>query len=86
MQAIQTKYIGPRNVRGSRVKAWTPGGSSITLHWDSSKDSDDNHVAAARALCEKLKWDGRWIGGGTKCGSVFVCDDIHWRTEFVVAR
>src|SRR4051812_45021830 len=33
MQAIQTRYLGPSNVRGSRVKAFAAAGS-ITLSWD----------------------------------------------------
>lgn len=62
-QAIITKYIGPSNVRGSRVKA-TAAAGSVTLHWDDSLNSDANHRRAARALAEKLKWAGHWFCGG----------------------
>jgi len=87
MQTIHTKYIGPSNVRGSRVKATASSGRSITLHWDSSLDSDENHTAAAKALCDRLGWDGRWIGGGTKDGSVFVCADERWAVgTFTIER
>jgi hypothetical protein len=55
MQTILTKYIGPSNVKGSRVKAWNSGkAASVVLSWDHSLNSEDNHKAAAQALAEKL--------------------------------
>lgn len=73
MQAIQTKYLCPTNFRGSRVKA-TAGAGSITLEWDDSKNSYDNHRAAMHALVEKLGWarlarDERWETGALSDGS-----------------
>jgi hypothetical protein len=62
-QAIVTKYIGPTNVRGSRVKA-TAAAGSVTLSWDCALNSEDNHAKAAEALANKYKWRGRWFGGG----------------------
>ncbi len=62
-QAITTKYIGPSNYRGSRVKAIAEAGS-VTLHWDDALNSTDNHNAAAKALADKFKWKGAWFGGG----------------------
>jgi hypothetical protein len=72
-QAIVTKFIGPSNVKGSRVKAKAAAGS-LTLHWDHSLNGDDNHTKAAKALAEKLAWGGVWFGGGMPDGSgnVFV--------------
>jgi hypothetical protein len=55
MQAIVTKFIGPTNHRGSRIKATAQAGS-LTLSWDHALNSDGNHRAAALALVEKLKW------------------------------
>lgn len=55
MQAIQTKFMGPTNTRGSRIKA-TAAAGSITLGWDHALNSEQNHVAAARALCQKFGW------------------------------
>lgn len=75
MQAITTKYIGPTNTKGSRVKATTESGVSITLSWDSSLNSDENHVRAAKRLCSKMDWlmDGeKLIGGHIEHGMVFV--------------
>ena len=56
MQTITTKYIGPTNFRGSRVKATTESGISITLGWNDALNSEENHVGAAIALMRKLKW------------------------------
>lgn len=58
MQVIFTKYQGPTNYRGSRVKAWVPDESpehreSVTLSWDDALNTDENHNAALRALCAK---------------------------------
>ena len=33
MQAIETRYLGPTNTRGSRIKA-TAAAGSITIHYD----------------------------------------------------
>lgn len=62
-QAIITKFIGPTNFRGSRVKATADAGS-ITLSWDHALNSERNHDAAAEALARKFKWSGTWYGGG----------------------
>jgi hypothetical protein len=55
MQAIITKYFGPTNTRGSRVKA-TAAAGSVSLPYDSALNSDENHRAVAEALCKKLGW------------------------------
>ena len=53
MQAIQTKYLGPTNTKGSRVKAtcWL---TSVTVSWDHSANVEENHIAAIEALLTKL--------------------------------
>ena len=71
MQAIITKFHGPSNVKGSRVSAKADAGR-IILDWDHRLNSEQNHFAAARALAEKLGWNGRWCGGGGEFGYVFV--------------
>jgi hypothetical protein len=76
MKTITTKYIGPTNYRGSRVTAFD-GDNRITLSWDCSLDSEENHTAAARALVVRLKWTGTLIGGHTKTGMVFVFSCGH---------
>jgi len=76
MQAIVTKYIGPRYVRGSRIKA-TASAGSVTLDWDHALNSDQNHLAAAQALVHKFGWGGTWHVGGlpNSTASVWVCPD-----------
>jgi hypothetical protein len=55
MQAIVTKYFGPTNHHGSRVKATCTAGSH-TMSWDDELDVDANHDAAALALALRLGW------------------------------
>jgi hypothetical protein len=60
-QAIITKYLGPTNYRGSRIKAKCQA-ESLTVSWDSNLGIDENHTAAATMLAQKLGWlmvDGR---------------------------
>ena len=60
MQAIVTKYLGPTNVRGSRIKAWCERGS-ITVSYDDSVS--DAHEVAVRALVAKfVKEDEKGYG------------------------
>lgn len=54
-QAIVTKYIGPTDHRGARVKATADAGS-VTVPWDHALDSEENHTAAALALATKYDW------------------------------
>ena len=64
MQAIVTKYIGPTDTKGSRIKAWCDAGS-ITVGY--SHGSHDPHDIAAAALIRKLGWNDNgqtWVGGG----------------------
>jgi len=62
LQAITTKYLGPTDHRGSRIKARCAAGS-VTVPWDYALNADANHVAAARALCEKLQWPYEFESG-----------------------
>jgi hypothetical protein len=72
LQAITTKYLGPTNKRGSRIKAIAANGDSIIIDKDNSLHSEDAHRKAAEALQKKLKWDFPLIQGGVKSGYVFV--------------
>ena len=62
-QAIQTKFLGPTNTRGARVKAIADAGS-ITVQWDHRLNIQDNHRAAAVALARRYGWGEDWTGGG----------------------
>lgn len=65
MQAIVTKYLGPTNFRGSRVKASAQAGS-IIINWDDALNSEENHDLAANKLAIKFGWlqHSRFIGYG----------------------
>ena len=77
MKAIETKYIGPNNVRGSRIKAYDSDRNQVTLSYDDGLNFDDNSWAAVNALCAKMHWSGKMAMGGTKRGNVFVFLDFH---------
>lgn len=68
MQAIQTKYVCPTNTQGSRVRAVCQAKSIVVL-WDNSLNIEDNHIRAAKKLCEKLGWNCSMCSGQLKDGS-----------------
>jgi hypothetical protein len=70
MQAITTKYYGPGNVRGSRLKAECDRGS-LTVEWDYSLGVDENHATAARALLDRFALEDVAEYGGK-------LEDHHW--------
>lgn len=74
-QAVTTKYLGPTNHRGSRIKATAQAGS-ITIAWDDGLNVRDNHERAACAFLEKMEWTGTWIGGATVDGSGYTFVEV----------
>ena len=71
MQAIETKYYGPGNVRGARITAKCERGK-LTVEWDHSLNSDGNHRRACRMLLEKFaREDAAQYPGTTE-------QDHHW--------
>jgi hypothetical protein len=54
-QAIVTKYLGPTNFRGARVKASAQAGN-IVIPWDDALDMDENHAAAAHKFANGRDW------------------------------
>lgn len=62
MQAIQSKYLGATNYKPSRIKAWCQAGS-ITMSYDHGLNIDENHLAVATALVNKLGWNDACYGG-----------------------
>lgn len=83
MIAIQTKFHGPTNVRGSRISA-TAERNRVMISVDHSVTHDEAHHKAARALCEKMGWAGRLVCGGTKHGNVYVFDPEYPRLNDTV--
>lgn len=63
LQAIVTKFIGPTTHRGSRVKATAAAGHTI-LTWDSHWNPEQNHARVALKLAFRMKWNGKYVGGG----------------------
>ena len=56
LQAIQTKYLGPTDSKGSRVKAYCQAGC-VTVDWLHNLNSEQNHKRAVMQLIKKLGWD-----------------------------
>ena len=72
MIAILTKYIAPTNCRGSRIKAYTGTGESVTIPFDCSLDGEARHRKAAQALMDKMGWPNKLVSGGIAGGYAFV--------------
>jgi len=90
MQAIVTKYIGPTDTKGSRIKATCDAGS-ITIPYPHELSGEDVHAAAAMALVRKLGWDQHGYKPFWQCGSlpnqagyVFVLESTPIRNTFNV--
>lgn len=66
MQAITTKYHCPTNSRGSRIVAKCAAGS-VQFSYDYSLSLEENHIAAAQALVQKLSWSARNYTMHTGC-------------------
>lgn len=66
-QAIVTKFFGPTNHRGSRIKATAQAGS-VTVGYDHALNAEDNHLAAATALAAKYGWEGPLTAGAMPDG------------------
>jgi|SRR3984885_12761840 len=67
MQAIVTKYIGPTNFRGTRIKA-TCAAKTRLIGWRYDLGVEENHRNAATMLQNELDWTGPRYGklhGGT---------------------
>jgi hypothetical protein len=81
MQTITTKYVGPSNVKGSRIIATASGNKTRAIvSYDNALNSEDAHKQAVLALAGKLEWHGELIGGHTKDGLVWVfIDDMSPR-------
>lgn len=76
MVAIITKYHGPSNARGSRITASTRNpGQRISVQCADNLSMDENHERAARQLCTKYGWYGRFVSGTLKDGSRAWCLD-----------
>lgn len=71
LQAIEVKYHGPTDSRGSRWTATAEAGR-YTMPYDYALTPADNAEKCAQGLLEKLEWDYALVGGETKNAYVFV--------------
>jgi hypothetical protein len=60
-QAIQTKYFGPTNTRGSRIVAQCAA-KRVSVPYEHSMSAEENHLAAAYHLQVALGWVGERYG------------------------
>ena len=75
MCAITTKYLGPTNTRGGRIKACAKSGRamSVTIPYPHEMSQPAATAAAALALCAKMNWKPDTLHtGATPDGYVFV--------------
>ena len=93
MLAIRTRYLGPTDTRGSRVRA-TCVGRSVVVPWDHGTDSHGNHRAAAVKLAERLNPEprrdrnvlGACDGAGRMVWLVVAPEDIPAVPDIVATR
>lgn len=70
MKAIITKYLGPTNVRGARIKAKAEGVPAVIISYPYELSGEDVHRAAAVKLAQKYNWldlngqELELVGGG----------------------
>lgn len=65
MNAVEVVYIGPTNHRQSSYRATSYSGKA-TIPADFRLNTDDNALAALRALCDKMGWpkgEEDWVCG-----------------------
>ncbi|MCK5919902.1 MAG: hypothetical protein KAG66_03115 [Methylococcales bacterium] len=73
MQTIVTKFLGPTNTLGARIKATSSGGISATIPFPYELSGVPRDALAVQALNKKLKWQGEMVVGGLKDGGyIFV--------------
>jgi|14BtaG_2_1085337.scaffolds.fasta_scaffold135357_1 hypothetical protein len=71
MQTIETKYLGPTDCKGARIKATATCGEAVTIPYPHDESDTGKHIAAVRKLAAKLDWTGEMIGGWTARGMVW---------------
>jgi len=84
MKAITTKYFGPGERRGSRIKASCEG-ASVTIPYPYELSGEDCHRAGAIALIQKMKWAPVVIvGGGLPDGNGYAFVMLGGATPYAV--
>ena len=70
---IKTRFIGPTNSRGARIKATCQRGS-VTIPYAHEASGGDAHWLAVQALIKKfdLKWGNKFTVGSDNDGYYFI--------------
>ena len=82
-QAIETRYFGPTNDRGGRIKA-TAWAGSVAMPYDYALNADQNHREAAILLATKYGWAGTFVQGGNAKGNGYYFVNIDKTTAFIL--
>lgn len=73
--AILTKYLGPTNCKGARIKAWSVSGRSVTIGYTHELSGEHVYRAALQAWLKKHGSIGstliKYVAGETKDGYAF---------------
>ncbi len=80
MQAITTRYHAPTDKLDSRVSAKTASGVRMIMDWNSTLNCEENHRAAARAMCHDLAWSTTFVSAGLSRDG----DMVHVLTDHTV--
>ena len=76
MKAIETRFIPATSIKPSRISATDNDGNRVIISYPSNVgDQEATHRVAALALCDKMNWSGRLVGGSLKHGYAFVFVD-----------
>jgi len=75
MKAIYTKYLGPTNSKGARIKAFTLEGLSATISYPYNLSHEAVHYEAVKSLVDKhgLNWNIRDMRFGDAVGGYVFC-------------
>ena len=74
--AIFTKYYGPTDFKGSRIKAYTGNGHKLWTSFYAGGANDDAHDYATVQLCRELNWRGDLVKAHTNEGAVYLFSPI----------
>lgn len=73
MQSVTIKYLGPTNLKGSRLKAFAEAGS-VTIPYPHELNHDEGRAKALKAFLDKMeRWPKTgWVLGGNNKEDYFV--------------
>lgn len=72
MKAIQARYFGPTNTKGSRIKVWAEGLPAIYRPYDYA-ERDAGRFNYALEYARKYHWQGTLVEGALPNGDSVYC-------------